>query len=178
MFWRPNGNPKTLFPRPFARLHWLYLFVITEIAVQRFSFHHIWPFAALILLLLIVSLVELNQAPTQYGTCEGSCTMQLDGQSVTLSFGRYPVQTEEMINVSLNYPVHWQLAEAWVQGVNMYMGKTPLVLAKGPLVAGETHGQIFLGACSEPRMQWQLVARFLGLDGQTHMGFFRFSTRA
>ncbi len=75
-------------------------------------------------------------------------------------------------------PDSLQLNSAWVQGVNMYMGKTALmidsVVNQGEQV--DYLASLFLGACSEPKMKWQLVVQGQDKAGQTHSFFFNFMT--
>ena len=66
-----------------------------------------------------------------------------------------PLQTAEKVDVRIFLASDEQVNDAWVEGVNMYMGKTP--------VRVESHkedrwsGWFMLGACMEPKMKWQMV---------------------
>ena len=47
----------------------------------------------------------------------------------------------------------------WVQGINMYMGKSAVLTDSIYLEDGKKvyNARLFLGACSEPLMRWQLI---------------------
>jgi len=62
---------------------------------------------------------------------------------------------EEQIPLTVTLPEGLQIDSAYIEGVNMFMGKIPVPLkAEG---SRQWRGWFMLGACSEPTMQWQMV---------------------
>lgn len=71
-----------------------------------------------------------------------------------------PVVVEQEIAVSLSFHPGWVLERAWVEGVNMYMGKSPLILPAGSQRTSPVQAILFLGACAQPNMHWRIIARW------------------
>ncbi len=74
--------------------------------------------------------------------------------SVRLSPADAPV--EEILNWTVELAAGWQIKEAEVTGLSMNMGTIPLLFK-----AVDGHPQLYstemvLGACSQPKMKWQL----------------------
>ena len=66
----------------------------------------------------------------------------------------------------------------WVQGINMYMGKNA-VLADSTYAKEAKkvyNARLFLGACSEPAMRWQLIIQTTDNNELEQSWFFNFST--
>ena len=74
--------------------------------------------------------------------------------SVSLSPADAPV--EEILNWTIELADGWQIKQAEVTGVSMSMGTIPLSFnaIDGQLQLYST--EMVLGACSQPRMKWQL----------------------
>ena len=90
---------------------------------------------------------------------ELNCVFNLDdSQQVIVKFAAN-VQVEEQNQVNIVVPQGYNLVRAWVQGVNMYMGQTALMVEKvSPAAQGNAYLlSFFLGSCSEAHMRWQLV---------------------
>jgi hypothetical protein len=60
-----------------------------------------------------------------------------------------PIQTEEEILLTISVPEGIVVSATWVEGVNMYMGKTPVI-------PENDHYTTFLGSCNLATMEWQL----------------------
>ena len=71
-----------------------------------------------------------------------------------------------------------KIKQMWVQGINMYMGKNAVIVdsvyAKEMKKVYNAH--LFLGACSEPKMRWQLIVQTTDNDEIVKSWFFNFST--
>jgi hypothetical protein len=93
---------------------------------------------------------------------EAAAILQLhqdDQVSLSLSPGHAPV--EELLTWSVQLSEGWQVKEAKVVGVSMSMGTIPLLFKA---VAGQQQqyvAEMVLGACSQPRMKWQLQLTLL-----------------
>lgn len=103
---------------------------------------------------------------------------ELNNEQVIVNFSE-KVQLEEQNPLTLTLPENLILSNIWVQGVNMYMGKTAVI---------EQHNQIqkndniynlmfFIGSCSEPHMRWQLIIELNNkVTHKTERYFVNFST--
>lgn len=76
--------------------------------------------------------------------------------SISVSFSYEPARIEEMMQVKISSLGDEIVEEVWVEGINMYMGRIPVVAIKADNI---WVGEFFLGSCSEPKMQWQLVVK-------------------
>lgn len=76
--------------------------------------------------------------------------------SISISFSHEPARIEKMMQVKISYLSNKIVEEVWVEGINMYMGRIPVVAVKADDI---WLGEFFLGSCSEPKMQWQLVVK-------------------
>lgn len=77
-----------------------------------------------------------------------------DKVSVRLSPGDAPV--EEILNWTVALGDGWQIKSAEVTGLSMNMGTIPLQFKAVPQQPGFFIAEMVLGACSQPRMKWQL----------------------
>ncbi|GGO69645.1 hypothetical protein [Bowmanella pacifica] len=110
-------------------------------------------------ILLITYLVNRTESLSQQsGPCQlqqGDCEFNVAGQPGSIGLSPKPIPIEEPLAVSLHLPKGSALISAHIEGVNMYMGRIPVI-------AEQQNGQIitavsYLGSCSEPNMQWRLV---------------------
>lgn len=74
--------------------------------------------------------------------------------SVSLSPADAPV--EEVLNWTIELSEGWQIKQAEVTGVSMNMGTIPLLFKAVDGQAKLYQAEMVLGACSQPRMKWQL----------------------
>ncbi len=74
--------------------------------------------------------------------------------SVQLSPADAPV--EQILTWKVQLADGWHIYSAKVTGVSMNMGTIPLQFDAVPGQSGLYHAEMVLGACSAPKMQWQL----------------------
>ena len=136
----------------------------------------------LLLLLLFFFVRQLDDKKPQDAQCqiEGTsrCVIQRQEEQFSLKLANSP-QIEEEISLLLEYPSSYKLSKAWVQGVNMYMGRSALVIEDTKANGKQTFTKalFFLGACSEKNMLWQLVTIYIEpASGQEIKLFYNFST--
>ena len=98
------------------------------------------------------------------------CEFLIHGRHAYAEFSE-KVEPETSITVILNLPEGTQVESAWIEGVNMYMGKVPVLLEKKP--NGEWSGWFMLGSCNESTMKWQLR---LNIEGQAAPSYLNFET--
>lgn len=99
------------------------------------------------------------------------CTLMLNESDVVIEFSTFPVLVEEMMKVVVSHENRYVLKQGWLEGTNMFMGRTTLFLIDKTSTEGHIsiNAELFIGSCSEPNMRWKLL---LDLDdqqtGQTH----------
>ena len=126
------------------------------------------PIIALFSILSVVYWLNLKNSNETIGdNCyfdSDTCILVKDDERFSVSFDRFPVELEEELNLSFDYPEQYVVKQAWVEGVNMFMGRS-LVDFNGASFKQEfvsdavspQNGALFLGSCSEPKMRWRLV---------------------
>lgn len=86
------------------------------------------------------------------------CTFVYENNKIIVKF-LSPIVTEEELLLSIDLPKELKLTKAWIEGVNMFMGKTPIMK--------EDIGYItFLGSCNLAQMQWRLILHIENQNGQ------------
>ncbi len=104
-----------------------------------------------------VYLSNVSSSLTASGNCDltsDACAPLVFNQTVRVNFEQPPVAEEELfLQFSQNDGLSIQ--NVWIEGVNMYMGKTP-VLFEDPSQTGRA--VTFLGSCNLSEMQWALYA--------------------
>ncbi|MFT4994031.1 MAG: hypothetical protein ACI965_001053 [Paraglaciecola sp.] len=108
-----------------------------------------------------------------------ACILQQGAGRFSAQFSR-PPEVEEALGLTLVYPDSYVLTKAWVQGVNMYMGRSAILLDASQRQDGDiiSQARVFLGACSEKNMKWQLVTVLVeSTSGQERKLFYNFETR-
>ncbi len=100
-----------------------------------------------------------DQVPNQCYLESENCIFEFDDKEFTVKFDRFPIQIEEMLLVTLMTPSDYRYESGWVEGTNMFMGKTTLFLqqSRNELEVRTTELELFLGACSEINMRWRMV---------------------
>lgn len=104
--------------------------------------------------------------------------VELNNQQVIVNFSA-KVQVEEQNAVQLILPTQLRLKQIWIQGVNMYMGKIAVVeqTQSSQKVLNNHQLMFFIGSCSEPNMQWQLIIELEDqINRKTERFFVNFST--
>ncbi|MBY0418113.1 MAG: hypothetical protein K2W88_08660 [Pararheinheimera sp.] len=79
--------------------------------------------------------------------------------SVNLNPADAPV--EEILNWTIKVADGWQIKQAEVIGLSMSMGTIPLLFKALDGQPGVYNAEMVLGACSQPRMKWQLQLKLL-----------------
>ncbi|MEP1446880.1 MAG: hypothetical protein ABJK37_12275 [Paraglaciecola sp.] len=105
------------------------------------------------------------------------CIVLHSNQQISVRFLQ-AIEVEEELLLSVSVPSGTNIEQMWVQGINMYMGKTA-VLSDSIEMDGESkvyNARLFLGSCSEPKMKWQLVVQTIDVEGVQQSWFFNFST--
>lgn len=126
------------------------------------------PIIALFSILSVVYWLNLkNSGETIGDNCyfdSDTCALVKDSESFTVQFDQFPVEIEEELQVTFDYPERYVLKQAWVEGVNMFMGRSLIDFNAARFVSGSSvepdtpmSGALFLGSCSEPKMRWRLV---------------------
>lgn len=87
-----------------------------------------------------------------------ACT---EHEKLQVQFSVFPVEIEEEIYANLAFRKGWELKKAWVEGVNMYMGKTTAIIQDKQTEKGQANVIFFLGSCSEPTMHWRLKTEWI-----------------
>lgn len=103
-----------------------------------------------------IKIADINKPLNKLEQCELSnnvCHFERDSFSLEIEFERPPIIEEEMF-IDFSFSDGYLLQKAWIEGVNMFMGRTPVIQNK--ISAGEVEALTFLGSCTEPRMQWQM----------------------
>lgn len=113
---------------------------------------------SLSLLLLVISVIGCdtanNKSTISCVNTPNECMKLVDGNtSVTINSPIIFVENLYQITVESNEPIK----QAHIEGVNMNMGKLPLVLTK---TEQGYVGKFNLGMCSEPVMKWKLTLYF------------------
>ena len=105
------------------------------------------------------------------------CIVFDNGQQISVKFLQV-IEVEEEILLTITVPNNTKIERMWVQGINMYMGKNA-VLSDSVYAMEEKkvyNARLFLGACSEPAMRWQLIIQTTDNNELEQSWFFNFST--
>lgn len=105
------------------------------------------------------------------------CNVFMDNQEVEVRFLQ-EIEVEEELLLTIAIPNNTKIAKMWVQGINMYMGKNAVLTDSVYLKDDKKvhNARLFLGACSEPAMRWQLIVQTINEEQVKQSWFFNFST--
>ena len=109
------------------------------------------------------------------------CEVFSSNQQVSVQFLQ-TIELEEELFFIVKVPKDLQINKLWVQGINMYMGKNIPQIDSTYIEDDKKiyKVRLFLGACSEPLMKWQLVIQTSqtnqSVSEETSSWFFNFST--
>ena len=99
-----------------------------------------------------------------------SCEFTIDQQKFDVNFAQTPISEEE-IRFTIRSHVDFELIDAWIEGINMYMGKSPVIVENAQPT--RIDALFFLGSCNLKTMEWQMTLR---LKNKTHPIQVRFFT--
>jgi hypothetical protein len=146
-------------------------------------YRFILPSSIILLLFIVLYLKQTGDIKTVDAQCQisgtSSCIIQRNNKKFSIKLSEKP-KIEEEINLQLQYPISFELSKSWVQGVNMYMGRSALVVknTESNSTTNITKALFFLGSCSEKNMLWQLVTVYKNTNtGQELTLFYNFSTQ-
>ncbi|AEP29945.1 hypothetical protein [Brumicola nitratireducens] len=106
---------------------------------------------------------NVNSSGASQDKCDlnlGKCTFVYGDDEISVNF-LSPIVTEEEVLLRLELPPNVKLTEAWIEGLNMFMGKTPVIEEAGRYVT-------FLGSCNLETMHWQLTIKVIDKNGQVN----------
>jgi hypothetical protein len=149
--------------------------MFTKIQNKNFKIHGYVALTIVVVMSVFFAKNYVNPTSVKDSFCDvtnQTCSFVLDGQTVSVYFQK-PPQIEEQSILHIEGIGPDSIEGVSIQGVNMYMGTIPVV-------PDEKHqskwtGWTFLGACSEPKMQWELLIEINGREG-TELGRLRFKT--
>ena len=123
-------------------------------------------------------LFQINQVETEV-SCEfqsASCKVKGLEQELNIEVTPFPIKVEESIRFAIEMEKGVSFESGWIQGVNMYMGRIPVL----PVSDSENNTvlelETFLGSCSEPNMRWQMILTFVDNQGVQFQRFINFET--
>ena len=125
---------------------------------------HLLVFVVILLTAVAVGIANIlgennNYNPDNKTSCwlaGNSCEIELAEGTLTVVMDRLPT-IEEQIPLTVTLPEGVQINSAYIEGVNMFMGKIPVPLKQEN--NRQWQGWFMLGACAEPTMQWQMVIK-------------------
>lgn len=107
------------------------------------------------MVILGIYLANVNDPLNSTGECDITsdiCKVRVLNSQLSVKFEQVP-QTEEELYLNFDLGRGLSIEKAWIEGVNMYMGKTP-VLFEDP--KNRERAVTFLGSCNLAEMQWRL----------------------
>jgi len=118
------------------------------------------PSLKLLTLLTLIFIVVLgllynnvNKPLTTNDACtisEKMCIISQENVTIRIEFDQRPIVEEELfVNFELNDD--WTIEKTWIEGLNMFMGKTPIMFEDAN---NNKRGVTFLGSCNLAEMQW------------------------
>ncbi len=112
------------------------------------------------------TIAEMNGCAIQNNYCE----FIVDQQIFEVSFLDSPLVEEEN-RVSISSNENFTISRAWIEGINMYMGKSPVIIESA--TDNSAQALYFLGSCNLETMQWRMLIQ---LEHKTHPVEVRFET--
>ena len=105
------------------------------------------------------------------------CVVFDNGQLISVQFLQ-EIELEEELRLVVKIPNNTNIKQMWVQGINMYMGKSAVLTDSIYEQENQKvyNARLFLGACSEPSMKWQLIIQTIDVTQTEQSWFFNFST--
>lgn len=121
------------------------------------------PISLLAVVLFIAYVIDFSSAPVANVQCQlknHQCEIAISNDAeLVVTFAAFPLPLEEEIEVTFDVPHPYRFKTAWIEGVNMFMGKMKVVEQKTSTsqTGHVTEAIAFLGACSEPTMRWRMI---------------------
>lgn len=105
------------------------------------------------------------------------CIVFDKGQQISVQFSQ-KIEVEEEILLTITVPENTKIKNMWVQGINMYMGKSAIIIDNiyAQDIKKVYNARLFLGSCSEPAMKWQMIVQTSTDFGLKQSWFFNFFT--
>jgi hypothetical protein len=120
------------------------------------------PILRIILTILLLSGVfygiyyaNVTDSLKNMGNCDitaSTCVTTVFEQPFSVTFNQAPI-TEEELFLTFEISTRLSIEKAWIEGVNMYMGKTPVLFENAKKLE---QAVTFLGSCNLAEMQWLL----------------------
>jgi hypothetical protein len=137
------------------------------------------PLVALLILCSLAFWFNRKQVSSE-SACHldgASCTFLVQDGLIELSLLSDSIETEALIAFKLDLADGLIFESGWIEGVNMYMGRTPILrkdneTKKTDIVMLET----FIGSCSQPTMLWEMTLTFSDAKGREYQRYVNFET--
>jgi hypothetical protein len=113
------------------------------------------------LLFLAFYLVCLSGCSDQKTEPQTSVLQLHQDTRFTVSLAPADAPVEEILHWTVELSDGWQIKQAEVTGLSMTMGTIPLLFKTVEGKARVYQAEMVLGACSQPRMKWQLQLQLL-----------------
>lgn len=136
---------------------------------------------SLLTLITIIIVIGLVASTREQGNSGDYCRLESETCTVAgtplyrVTFSPFPAVTEHPVKINLTTSSPVIIESAWIEGVNMFMGRIPITLTSDNAVNWQS--TFFVGACSEPKMQWQLIIKTRDQQSKPLFKRFIFSTQ-
>jgi hypothetical protein len=107
--------------------------------------------------------INVNKPSVKPSECEitnKTCVFRDNKTVFSINFLQEP-EVEEELQIKFVTSGDVKIVNAWIEGVNMYMGKTPIIFEQTPSV-----GITFLGSCNLPEMKWRINIEAQNNEGE------------
>lgn len=123
---------------------------------------------------LVIGQKEVSSDAEYCRMANGACSIDDSGVKIDIQFAPASIPLETELDISMMSASPLSIRQAWVEGINMYMGRIPVQFESNDGM--NWHAPLFLGMCSEPDMQWQLIVEVTGNGGKSLFKRFIFTT--
>jgi hypothetical protein len=139
-------------------------------------------------LIIIACLMYINNKSlvTQLSACNLSksvCSSEILGHRVTVEVQNQPIEAEkeaifmlEVTHLTQARLINTKSIMAKIIGKDMYMGRIPVVFNN--IAENQYQASSFIGACTEPSMEWLLLVEFEFTDGNRYEMPFQFTVKS
>ena len=125
-------------------------------------------FASILIIIYTLNTTSFNKNSYDCTVYVQKCDIQLkEGPLRVLILEQLVV--EELIPVKISLPTPLKVEQIHIEGINMYMGKSPVHQIAGRYTdlrsnQNEWVGEFFLGSCALAQMDWRMVIQLKGYD--------------